>query len=152
MQKEQMKISIAIVVVLALIVVFFLGARYQKSREVTVTPADTSVTTDTQVSGTSTKTVTTSVKIPPANFVPVESDIIADVIYNQTMHAIYYKNENAAKITLSDGRVVMVGRTSSSDGDRYTNASGSFVFVNRGATASVIENGKITYGNCPQYN
>lgn len=52
------------------------------------------------------------------------------------------------KLALSDGRTLTVPQAVSASGARYANADESFVFWNKGNTAFIQENGKMTYGDC----
>ena len=51
-------------------------------------------------------------------------------------------------LTLSDGRELSLPQALSASGARYANNSESFVFWNKGNTAFIEENGKMTYTGC----
>lgn len=52
------------------------------------------------------------------------------------------------RVTLSDGREITLPQVASASGARYSNPDGSFVFVNKGNTASITEFGRDTYVGC----
>lgn len=58
--------------------------------------------------------------------------------------------ERNVRLMLSDGRVLNLPQMSSADGAYYANTDGSFVFWNKGITASVEESGTQTYTSCLQ--
>lgn len=55
---------------------------------------------------------------------------------------------NQVKLTLSDGRSIVLPQVISASGARYANANESFVFWNKGKGAFITEDGTLTYGNC----
>jgi len=89
------------------------------------------------------------------NYSPVPSEVPVNIVtfsceQGKTVGAVFYKTK--VDLTLSDGRKLMLPQTISASGARYTNASQSFVFWNKGNTAYITE-GKSepqaeTYTNC----
>ncbi len=57
---------------------------------------------------------------------------------------------DSVDLKLSDGRTMKLPQAMSASGARYANADETFVFWNKGDTASVTEgkDGKETYSNC----
>ncbi|MCE9628620.1 MAG: MliC family protein [Candidatus Vogelbacteria bacterium] len=55
-------------------------------------------------------------------------------------------------LVLSDGRTLILPQVMSASGARYANTEESFVFWNKGNTAFVEENGKMTIGGCVNDN
>lgn len=60
--------------------------------------------------------------------------------------------EGSVSLTLSDGRSFSLPYAISADGERYADSSENIVFWNKGNTAFLEENGKITYDNCATDN
>lgn len=58
--------------------------------------------------------------------------------------------DGALNLTLSDGRQIRLTAVASTDEERYANADGSFTFWRRGISASVEEQGTVTYASCLQ--
>jgi len=56
--------------------------------------------------------------------------------------------ENQAQISLPNGRFINLPQTVSASGMRYANSDESFVFLTKGKTSSLEENGEITFSNC----
>lgn len=69
---------------------------------------------------------------------------------DKTIQAIFFKN--GVELTLSDGRNMFISQVVSASGTRYANTGESFVFWNKGDTAFVEENNKITFNNCLIFN
>lgn len=53
-------------------------------------------------------------------------------------------------LVLTDGRQIRLTEVAASEGHRYANTDGSFVFWNQGVAASVEEHGEQTYASCLQ--
>jgi len=67
----------------------------------------------------------------------------------KTMSAVFTNGtQSSVKLTLSDGRKLSVPQAMSGSGARYANSDESFVFWNKGNTAFIEENGKVTYSKC----
>jgi len=58
--------------------------------------------------------------------------------------------QSSVKLTLSDGREMVLPQVISASGARYANHDESFVFWNKGRTAFVEEAGHQTYRGCVQ--
>jgi membrane-bound inhibitor of C-type lysozyme len=58
--------------------------------------------------------------------------------------------EESVSLALSDGRQVRLPQISEGDERRYANSNESFVFWNKGITASLEESGATTYASCLQ--
>jgi putative hemolysin len=56
--------------------------------------------------------------------------------------------QGSVALVLSDGRKLALPQTPSGSGARYANGDESFVFWNKGNTAFIDENGKMTYAGC----
>lgn len=55
---------------------------------------------------------------------------------------------SSVQLVLSDGRRMALPQALSADGGRYANNAETVVFWNKGRTAFMQENGKMTYANC----
>jgi len=56
--------------------------------------------------------------------------------------------QSSVRLTLSDGRKFSLAQAMSGSGARYANDNETFIFWNKGNTAFVEENGKMTYSGC----
>lgn len=56
----------------------------------------------------------------------------------------------SVNLVLSDGRELILPQIASSEERRYANVDESFVFWNKGVTASIEESGVLTYVSCLQ--
>ena len=65
---------------------------------------------------------------------------------NKTVQALFFADK--AELTLSDGRHMLLLQAISASGARYANTDESFVFWNKGNTAFIEENQKITFKDC----
>ncbi len=52
------------------------------------------------------------------------------------------------KLSLSDGRKILLPQAMSGSGARYANKDETFVFWNKGNTSFIEEGGKTTYAGC----
>ncbi len=59
-------------------------------------------------------------------------------------------SKEKVNLVLSDGRNVELPQALSASGARYANANESFVFWNKGDTAFIEENNKMTFTDCLQ--
>ena len=57
---------------------------------------------------------------------------------------------SSVKLTLSDGRTMVLPQATSASGARYANHDETFVFWNKGRTAFIEEAGHQTYTGCVQ--
>jgi membrane-bound inhibitor of C-type lysozyme len=63
--------------------------------------------------------------------------------------AIFRGDPNpGVELSLADGRTLYLPRAISASGARYASGDGRQVFWNKGNTASVTEEGKVTYERC----
>ena len=70
---------------------------------------------------------------------------------DRKIHAVFATGaQSSAKLTLSDGREMVLPQVISGSGARYANRDESFVFWNKGRTAFVEEAGRQTYTGCVQ--
>lgn len=65
---------------------------------------------------------------------------------NKSIQALFLKDK--VELTLSDGRHMLLLQAISASGARYANPDESFVFWNKGNTAFIEENQKITFKDC----
>jgi membrane-bound inhibitor of C-type lysozyme len=86
---------------------------------------------------------------------------LAGVVRAETIHARFvcgddkaidavFSNgsESRVRLSLSDGRRLVLPQARSASGARYANADESIVFWNKGDTAFIEEHGRITYTDC----
>jgi hypothetical protein len=75
---------------------------------------------------------------------------VASVVFtceaNKTIGAIFYKD--SVRITLSDGRKMILPQVVSGSGARYANTNESVVFWNKGNTSFIEEKDNTTFKNC----
>lgn len=78
------------------------------------------------------------------------NQIINSVVFTcdneKTINAIFFKDK--VELSLSDTRNMFLMQAISASGARYANSDESFVFWNKGDTAFITENNKITFENC----
>ena len=67
------------------------------------------------------------------------------------IHAVFVTgSQPSVKLSLSDGREMVLPQVISASGARYANLDESFVFWNKGRSAFVEEAGRQTYTGCVQ--
>jgi membrane-bound inhibitor of C-type lysozyme len=88
------------------------------------------------------------------NAIPTQTNTIKSVSFscsnNKTIQAIF--RGDFAYLTLSDGRAMNLFQTISASGARYANTDESFVFWNKGNSATISEglgkSAKVTFADC----
>ena len=86
---------------------------------------------------------------------------MAGALHAETIHATFVCHEGksieaafdngpkpSARLSLSDGRHLMLPQARSGSGARYANGDESVVFWNKGNTAFIEEGGRTTYREC----